>query len=112
MDMIPSSYFTAAVDAQGTIYTYEANAQRTIGVTTKVLDSIKAQRDSALAKAEEYYSLCVEHGVIHPEPTQDEVLKQALKEIKESRALNEKLMEKLNALSVPLTKEKIMEGKL
>lgn len=88
----PSTYFTALITQEGQICAFEAVGQRVVGVSNAIYEEVKKQRDDAIAKAENLYKLCVEHGVITPEPTQEELLKQALNEIKRTQEINERLV--------------------
>ena len=88
----PSTYFTALITQEGQICAFEAVGQRVVGVSNSVYEEVKKQRDEAIAKAENLYKLCIEHGVITPEPTQEELLKQALNEIKRTQEINERLV--------------------
>lgn len=97
----PTSYFTATIDTNGQIYAFEASGQRIVGVVSKIYEDTKTQRDNAISKAEELYKLCVDNGIIKPEPTQEEVLRKALDEIQQTRKENQAIME-MNAKLVEL----------
>ena len=97
----PTSYFTATIDSNGQIYAFEASGQRVVGVVSKLYEDTKAQRDSAISKAEELYKLCIDNGIIKPEPTQEEVLRKALDEIQQTRKENQAILE-MNAKLVEL----------
>ena len=97
----PTSYFTATIDTSGQIYAFEASGQRIVGVVSKIYEDTKTQRDNAISKAEELYKLCVDNGIIKPEPTQEEVLRKALDEIQQTRKENQAIME-MNAKLVEL----------
>lgn len=98
MNNFPTSYFTAMIDPNGQIYAFEASGQRIVGVATNIYEEMKSQRESAMKKAEELYKMCVDNGLIKPEPTQEELLKQALSEIQQSRAERQALVEMNNKL--------------
>ena len=98
MNNFPTSYFTAMIDPNGQIYAFEASGQRIVGVATNLYEEMKSQRESAMKKAEELYKMCVDNGLIKPEPTQEELLKQALSEIQQSRAERQALVEMNNKL--------------
>ena len=97
----PTSYFTATIDSNGQIYAFEASGQRVVGVVSKLYEDTKTQRDSAISKAEELYKLCIDNGIIKPEPTQEEVLRKALDEIQQTRKENQAILE-MNAKLVEL----------
>lgn len=95
-----NTYSYAMVSSDGTIYTWDVNAgNQPIGVATEIHEKLKAQLIQAIDKAEDYYKTLVEHGIIKPEPTQEEVLNDALKELQESRAQNTKLAEMISELT-------------
>ena len=93
-----NTYFTAMIDPNGQILAFEASGQRVVGVITKMYEDTKAQRDKAVSKAEELYKMCVDNGIIKPEPTQEEVLRKALDEIQETRRINEQLVQMIAAM--------------
>ena len=94
-----NTYFTAMIDPNGQILAFEASGQRVVGVITKMYEDTKAQRDKAVSKAEELYKMCVDNGIIKPEPTQEEVLRKALDEIQETRKINEQLVQMIAAMN-------------
>lgn len=95
-----NTYSYAVVSGDGIIYTWDVNAgNQPIGVTTEINEKLKAQLIQAIDKAESYYKMLVENGIIKPEPTQEEVLNSALKELQESRAQNAKLAEMIAGLT-------------
>ena len=98
MNNFPTSYFTAMIDPNGQIYAFEASGQRIVGVATNIYEEMKSQREEAMKKAEGLYKMCVDNGLIKPEPTQEELLKQALSEIQQSRAERQALVEMNNKL--------------
>lgn len=95
-----NTYSYAMVSSDGVIYTWDVNAgNQPIGVATEIHEKLKAQLIQAIDKAESYYKMLVENGIIKPEPTQEEVLNNALKELQESRAQNAKLAEMIAGLT-------------
>lgn len=101
-----NTYFTAMIDPNGQILAFEASGQRVVGVISKMYEDTKAQRDKAVSKAEDLYKLCVDNGIIKPEPTQEEVLKRALDEIQETRKINEKLVAMIESMKQAPTPNK------
>ena len=51
--------------------------------------------------------ICIDNGIIKPEPTQEEVLKRALDEIQETRKINEKLVAMIESMKQAPTANRV-----
>lgn len=100
--MPPNMAFYAIVGTDNVIYSSDMQGNKPIGVTLDAYEKAKNNLNVALEKAEKLYNLCVEKGVITPEPTQDEILKNALNQLQESKEQNAKLAEIVTKLSTQL----------
>ena len=66
-----------------------------IGHTLKWCEELEQTCEIATSKAEEYYNLLVEHGIIKPEPTAEDMLQ-------EQQAINQQLMQAIQGLSAKI----------
>lgn len=66
----------------GKIFRQAPEGPQAIGVTSKTHDDLQADYDGIYATCQEYYDALVKAGVIVPEPTQEEVLKQQAEQLK------------------------------
>jgi len=78
---------------QEDIYEQQQNGEYAlIGHTLKWCDELEQTCEYATSKAEEYYNLLVEHGIIKPEPTAENMMQ-------EQQAINQQLTQAIQALS-------------
>lgn len=66
----------------GKIFRQTPEGPQAIGVTGKAHDDLQADYDSIYATCQEYYDALVKAGIIVPEPTQEELLKQQAEQLK------------------------------
>lgn len=66
----------------GKIFRQAPEGPQAIGVTSKTHDDLQADYDGIYATCQEYYDALVKAGIIVPEPTQEELLKQQAQQLK------------------------------
>lgn len=99
MAIMPTSTFWAFVGSDNSIYRHDMQGSVSIGITNEAHAQTVAELEEAISKAEKLYDLCVQGGLITPEPTQDQVLKTLVERLDNSDTQNRELMGAVMELS-------------